>query len=214
MMDLSVSEWKAFKTAADKLQYDVKDKPSQLYFGKKLNLKNTQVKILCSEARVPTAPAQVLDEDEFYSIVEHIVKRAEEIEHYVKERDDRVKQLKTGKNTNTNTNSGSSTSSCCGEGTGVEHAAAVAVPVAVLSSISERSMSPHDVCSSKVKIEHATVDIAAATATAVDDDATAAEYTNGYAANGVNSTQQHSDDSTGYGHAYFCNEESQQVGRT
>jgi hypothetical protein len=211
MMDLSANEWNALKKAASKLKYDVKDKPSQLYFGKKLNLKSTQVKILCTEARVPTAPAQVLDEDEFYSIVEHIVKKAEEIEFYVKERESRVKQLKTGKNTNTN--SGSSTASCCGESTGVEAAAAVPAPVAVLSSSSERSVSPHDVHASKVKVEPETVDTAAATtasATAADSGTTAAEYRDGYATSGGD-VQRYRDATAGYGDAYTYNGVPQQV---
>jgi hypothetical protein len=202
MMDLSANEWNALKKAADSLKYDVKDKPSQLYFGKKLNLKSTQVKILCTEARVPTAPAQVLDEDEFYSIVEHIVKKAEEIEYYVKERNDRVQQLKAGKNTNTN--SGSSTASCCGESTGIEAAAAVPAPVAVLSSSSERSMSPHDVYPAKIKVEHDTEHTAAATtapSATIIRDTTAAEYRNDNA-------------TTGHGNAYTYNGVPLQVGHT
>jgi hypothetical protein len=201
MMNLSANEWNALSKAADKLKYDVKDKPSQLYFGKKLNLKSTQVKILCTEARVPTAPAQVLDEDEFYSIVEHIVKKAEEIEYYVKERENRVRQLKTGKNANTNTNSSSNIGSCCGEGSSARHAAAVPASVPILSSSSERSMSPHDVCSSKVKVEHDALHTAAATidsGTAIDSGTTAAEYRNG-------------DATAGYGDAYTYSGVPQQV---
>jgi hypothetical protein len=219
MMDLSASEWNALKKAADSLKYDVKDKPSQLYFGKRLNLQSTQVKILCTEARVPTAPAQVLDEDEFYSIVEHIIKKAEEINYYVKEREIRVKQLKTRKNTNTNTISGSSsTDSTCGDRSSVGPTAA-AVPVAVPSSSSERSMSPqHGRCSAKVKVEHDAVGTTAATAIAsatfIDGDSTAAEYRHSYAANRVSDPQEHSNATTVNGGAHVYNGMPQQVKRT
>jgi hypothetical protein len=183
MMGLSVSEWSALKTAVDKLEDNGSDKPSQLYFGKKLNLKSTQVKILCTEARVPTAPAQVLNEDEYYSIIEHIQIRADEIEHYVKARDDAVKQLAAS----TGNNSTNSSSSSSGDAT------AVSEPVAVLSTSSERSTSSHHgVCSVRQReLEHATS--TAASTTAVGTNAT--EYRYECAANGASAsdTQQHSD---------------------
>eukprot|EP00953_Heterococcus_sp_UTEX-ZZ885_P013233 7563-Heterococcus_DN1.PRE.3 len=192
-MDLSANEWNALKKAADSLKYDVKDKPSQLY------------------SRVPTAPAQVLDEDEFYSIVEHIVKKAEEIEYYVNGRENRVKQLKTGKYTNTN--SSSSTGSCCGEGSSVGHAAAVSAPVPVLSCSSERSVLPHDVCSSEVKVEPDTLHTAAAaidSGTPTDSGTTAAEYRDGYATSGGD-VQRYRDATAGYGDAYTYNGVPQQL---